>query len=132
MIEFPADSINDKYDVLKICDRVKKLALSIGLEQKREFRLEAIVTEFTEMIAKPRRTGFISLRLLREGEKEGIEVMVRNNRLGMKRARAFLERKNALLGKSLLDLAAEEKEKNSQLSYFLGKGLEIKAIEWVR
>ena len=132
MIEFSADSIDDKYDVLKICDMVKKLADSIGLEKEREARLEAIVTEFTEMVTKPRRTGSISLRLLKEGEKKGIEVAVRNSRLLKKTAKAFLERRNALLGKSLLDLAAEEKENSFQLSYSLGKGLEIKAVEWAK
>lgn len=132
MIEFPAYSIDDRYDVLEIRDTAKKLANAIGLDHEREYHLEAIVTEFTEMVTKPRRTGSISLRLLKEGKKKGIEVMVRNNRLGKKRSRAFLERKNALLGKSLLELAAEEKGNNLQLSYSLRKGLEIKAIEWAK
>ena len=132
MVEFLADSIDDKYDVLRICDVVKELADSIGLEQERESRLQGIVIELTEMITKPRRTGSISLHLVKEGERKGLEVIARNNRLGMKRARAFLEMKNALLGKSLLDLAAEEKRNRSQFSYSLGKGLEIKAIEWAK
>ncbi len=132
MAEFLADSIDDKYDVLKICEVVKELADSIGLEQERESHLQGIVIELTEIITKPRRTGSIGLHLVKEGEKKGLEVIARNNRLGMKRARAFLEMKNALLGKSLLDLATEEKGNRSQFSYSLGKGLEIKAIEWAK
>ncbi len=132
MIEFPAYSIDDKYDILEIRNTAKKLAGSIGLEQEREYQLEAVITEFTEMVTKPRRAGSISLRLLKEGEKKGIEVLVRNNRLGKKRARAFLERKNALLGKSLLDLAGEGERNSSQISYSLGNGLEIRSVEWAK
>ncbi len=132
MIEFQAYSIDDKYDILEIRNTARKLADSIGLEQEREYQLEAVITEFTEMVTKPRRTGSIILRLIKEGEKKGIEVLVRNNRLGRKRALAFLERKNALLGKSLLDLAAEGKRNSSQISYSLGKGLEIRSVEWAK
>ncbi len=131
-LEFPACSIENKYDVLEIRSITKRLADAIGLDPEREYQLEAVVTEFTEMVTKPRRTGSISLRLIKEGEKKGIEVLARNNRLGKKRSRAFLERKNALLGKSLLELAAEEKGNNLQFSHSLGKGLEIKVIEWAK
>jgi len=130
MIEFQAYSIDDKYDILEIRNTARKLADSIGLEQEREYQLEAVITEFTEMVTKPRRTGSIILRLIKEGEKKGIEVL--NNRLGRKRALAFLKRKNALLGKSLLDLAAEGEKNNSQISYSLGQGLEIRSVEWAK
>ena len=132
MIEFQAYSIDDKYDILEIRNTARKLADSIGLEQEREYQLEAVITEFTEMVTKPRKTGYISLRLIKEGGKKGIEVLVRNHRLGKKRALAFLERKNALLGKSLLDLAAEGERNSSQLSYSLGNGLEIRSVEWAK